>query len=69
MCFRVADVFLPNAEELCHPLSADTEVQGTIIDFSDSGSKPQAFVVVDVASRQTMIVPVERLKLIPRADS
>jgi hypothetical protein len=61
-------VFLPNAAELCQPLSADTEVEGTIIDFSDAGSKPQAFVVVDVVSRQTMVVPVERLNLIPRAE-
>ena len=64
MCFRVSDVFLPNAEELLSPLSPDGKVEGTIIDFSDSGSKPRAFAVVEVVSRQTMVVPVERLKLV-----
>jgi hypothetical protein len=61
-------VFLANPEALFKPLSPDSEVEGTIIDFSDSGSKPRAFAVVEVVSRQTMVIPVERLKLIPAAS-
>lgn len=59
--FRIEDVFLPNAEGVFAPLPADTEVEGTILSFSDSGPRLQAFAVVEVVQRQTLIVPVERL--------
>jgi len=67
--FRVADVFLPSQEELLSAPSADTEMEGTIVDFSDSGLKLRAFAVVEVVNKQTMVVPVEKLKLITPASS
>jgi hypothetical protein len=67
--FRVADVFLPSQEELLSAPSADTEMEGTIVDFSDSGLKLRAFAVVEVVNKQTMVVPVEKLKLITPALS
>lgn len=37
------------------------EVEGTIVDFSDSGSVPRMFAVVEVLQRQTVVVPVANL--------
>lgn len=62
--FRISDVFLPPAEELLKPLSPDSEMEGTIIDFSDSGSKPRVFAVVEVVKKNTVVVPVSELQLI-----
>jgi hypothetical protein len=61
--FRVSDVFLPNPEELLKALFGDTEMEGTIVDFSDSGAKRDAFAVVEVDSGQTWVVPAQKLKL------
>jgi hypothetical protein len=47
------------------PLAPGTEVDGMIVSFSDSGSKPQAFAVVEVVRKQTLIVPVEKLEARP----
>jgi hypothetical protein len=67
--FRVEDVFLPGQEELLSAPSTGTEMEGAIVDFSDSGLKLRAFAVVDVVNGQTMVVPVEKLKLITPASS
>lgn len=64
MSFRMSEVFLPVAEELFKPLSRESEVEGTIIDFSDSGTKPRAFAVVEVVEKHTVVVPVSELRLI-----
>jgi hypothetical protein len=66
--FRAVDVFLPGQEELLNPPPAKTEMEGAIVDFSDSGLKPHAFAIVEVADGQTMVVPVEKLKLIKAAS-
>jgi hypothetical protein len=57
-------VFLPSPDDLLQGSSADTETEGAIVDFSDSGPKRHAFAVVELDSGQTMIVPVEKLKLV-----
>jgi hypothetical protein len=49
---------------LFKPLSPDSEVEGTIIDFSDSGSKPRAFAVIELVEKHTVIVPVTELRLV-----
>jgi fructoselysine-6-P-deglycase FrlB-like protein len=61
--FRVADVFLPSAEELL-ALSPTAELEGVVIDFSDSGSTSGVFAVVDVIRRQNVVVPVTRLEVV-----
>ncbi len=43
--------------------STEGELEGTIAGFSDSGTTPQAFAVVDVVSRRMVVVPVEKLML------
>jgi hypothetical protein len=61
--FHVGDVFLPNAEELPVRWGDGDELEGTIVDFSDSGSTSRVFAVIEVVQRQTVVVPVEKLKL------
>jgi hypothetical protein len=60
--FRVEDVFWSNEEGVFAPLAPGTEVDGVIVSFSDSGSKPKAFAVVEVVRKQTLIVPLEKLQ-------
>ena len=61
--FQVADVFLPSVEEVL-ALSPTAELEGVVIDFSDSGSTSRVFAVVDVIRRQNVVVPVEKLEVI-----
>jgi len=62
--FCISDVFLPTAEELFKPLSPDSQVEGTIVEFSDSGSEPRAFAVIEMVRKHTVIVPVSELHVI-----
>ena len=66
--FCVSDVFLPTAEELLKPLFPDTKVEGTIIDFSDSGSEPRVFAVIEVVKKHLVVVPVSELEVIETGD-
>ena len=59
--FRVSDVFLPEVEEIRATWADAAEVEGTIVDFSDSGSASRVFAVIDVLQRQTVIVAVAKL--------
>ena len=65
--FRVQDIFLPSPEAVFAPLDAGAEVEGTILSFSDSGPRAQAFAVVEVVRRQSLIVPVEKLTISAKA--
>jgi hypothetical protein len=60
--FLVSDVFLPGPEEVFRELAADATLEGTVVGFSDSGSEPRVFAVVDVIRRQTVVVPMNRLR-------
>lgn len=62
MRFNVSDVFLPNPEGVFSAAPGEEEVEGTVVNFSDSGSKVRVFAVVDVIRRQTVVVPVEKLR-------
>jgi hypothetical protein len=63
--FHLADVFLPSVAELHAVLGEEEELEGTVVDFSDSGSRRGAFAVVqlEVVVKRTAIVPVEKLRL------
>lgn len=69
MRFSVFDVFLPNAEGVFIAAPDEDNVEGTILNFSDSGSKLRVFAVVDVVRRQTVIVPVDKLEVIGASNS
>jgi hypothetical protein len=62
--FTVADVFLPVPGGVFAPPSGDTQLEGKVVGFSDSGSKPRAFAVVEVTRREMVVVPVEKLELV-----
>ena len=64
MRFSVSDVFLSNPESALLAAPGGDEVEGTVVDFSDSSSKAHVFAVVHVITRQTVIVPVEKLRAI-----
>jgi len=59
--FRMSDVFLPSAEGLSDAPSADAEMEGVIVDFSDSGPRRDAFAVVELDDGKTMVVPIEKV--------
>lgn len=61
--FSVCDVFLPSPETVLAPLPGEAVLEGTVVDFSDSGSKPRVFAVVEVVRTQTVVVPVEKLEI------
>jgi hypothetical protein len=44
-------------------LPLDSEAEGTIVDFSDSGLAPRAFALVEMVYTQTVVVPVSKLWL------
>ena len=66
--FLASEVFLPSQEDLVGTHSSSFEMEGVIVDFSDSGTRPRAFAVVELATGQTIVVPVEKVKM-ARPDS
>jgi hypothetical protein len=62
--FHVSDIFLPNAGGVLIASPEESELEGTIVDFSDSGPNVRYFAVVEVVKTQSLIVPVERLDVV-----
>ena len=62
--FSISEAFLPTQEELVALASPNEKVEGTVINFSDSGSKAGYFAVVDVIRRWAVVVPVEKLEVV-----
>jgi hypothetical protein len=46
----------------------DEDLEGTVIEFSDSGTQAQFFAVVEVIQKLTVIVPVSELQVSPAAN-
>ena len=67
MRFQGANIFLPGAAGWSAALSEEPELEGTIVGFSDSGSKAGFFAVIEVVKRHSLIVPVEKLELVEAA--
>ena len=57
--FHVSSIFLSQAPE---PFPPDADLEGTVIDFSDSGTQSSVFAVVEVVRTQTVIVLVSELQ-------
>jgi hypothetical protein len=66
--FQIADVFLPNPGAVFAALPEETELEGTIVDFSDSGLKSRFFAVIEVVKTQSLVVPLEKLEVINASD-
>jgi hypothetical protein len=60
--FHLADVFFPSAEELRGVFRYEEELEGTVVNFSDSGSRPNAFAIVEVICKQKVVIPIEKLQ-------
>lgn len=65
MRFRLSDVFLPSSEEVFGALAPDALLEGVIVSFSDAGSELRVFAVVDVVRQQTLVVPVNKMTVVP----
>jgi hypothetical protein len=65
--FRIGDVFLPEPSEVLAKLTSDTETNGVIIEFSDSGNNLRAYAVVRITTQQSVLLPVSALHLL-KAD-
>jgi hypothetical protein len=60
--FGPDDVFLPRLdEESATPI--ENELEGVVIGFTDTCQKVRAFAVIEVARKQLMIVPMEKLRV------
>jgi hypothetical protein len=67
--FSLVDVYFPDPKKLVLELHRDAEIEGKVIDFSDSGARKDAFAVIRVAGlSQPVVVPVDRLKVMPPAS-
>src|SRR5215469_14874753 len=64
VCFRIADVFLPEPSEVLANLTADVEANGVVVEFSDSGSSPRAYAVVRITAQQSVLLPVGSLRIL-----
>ena len=64
MRFQVSDVFLPSPGGVFAAVPEETELEGTIVGFSDSGLKSRFFAVIEVVKTESLIVPLEKLEVI-----
>jgi hypothetical protein len=65
--FQVSDIFLPSPGGVLPSTPEETELEGTIVDFSDSGLRSRFFAVIEVVRIQSLIVPVDKLEVIKAA--
>ena len=69
VAFLISDAFIPGSEEISTSLSDTGQVEGTIVNFSDSGTASRVFALVEVVRKQTVVIPVERLRVLERFGS
>lgn len=62
--FLISDVFLPEPAELLAGLTAEAEMNGVVIEFSDSGSRQRAYAVVQITPQQKVLLPVGALRVL-----
>jgi len=62
--FRIADVFLPEPSDVLAKLTPEVQASGTIVEFSDSGGKPRAYAVVSITAQQSVLLPVDALRVV-----
>ncbi len=60
-------MFLPTQELAPGAFTSGEEIEGTVVDFSDSGSFARVFAVIEVVQKQTVIVPIQRLRRIAKS--
>jgi hypothetical protein len=60
--FRAADIFFP---EGTLNFAEEQEIEGVIVQFSDSGQVPRAFASVEILVSHTVVVQVDKLQVLP----
>jgi hypothetical protein len=60
--FQISDAFLPDSAALKIAFSDLSELEGTVVGFSDSGDARSVFALVEVIQKRTVVVPVENLR-------
>jgi hypothetical protein len=65
--FRISDVFLPEPSEVLASLTPDSETNGVVVEFSDSGNNLRAYAVVRITTQQSVLLPVSALHVL-KAD-
>jgi hypothetical protein len=61
--FRITDVFLPDPSEVLANLTADVEMNGVIVEFSDSGNDQRVYAVVRISPQQAVLLPVTAIRV------
>ena len=64
VCFRICDVFLPEPAEVLASLTPEVEANGTVVEFSDSGSNLRAYAVVRITAQQAVVLRVDALRVL-----
>jgi len=67
--FQISDAYLPEPKDLLTALTDEVELEGTVADFSDAGASARAFALVRLYSSQTVVVPVDRLRVVTLGSS
>jgi hypothetical protein len=62
--FRISDVYLPEPSEVLAHLTPEVEANGVVVEFSDSGTRPQAYAVVRLTAEQSVLLPVSALRVV-----
>jgi hypothetical protein len=62
--FRISDAFLPEPAEVLAILTVESETNGVIVEFSDSGKSPRAYAVVQISPHQKVVLPVEAVRVL-----
>ena len=62
--FRISDVYLPEPSDVLAQLTPEVETTGVIVEFSDSGSTPQAYALVRLTAEQSVLLPVPVLRVV-----
>jgi hypothetical protein len=68
--FAIRDVAFPTPEVVLYGLHANDVVTGRVVDVSDSGATPNAFVVVEIAGlEQPVVVAVAHIRQWRRTET
>jgi hypothetical protein len=62
--FAIADTFVPQPGTLLAELTAEVEISGVLVEFSDSGPDPSVYAVVELSPDSRVVVAVAALKKI-----
>jgi hypothetical protein len=61
--FKISDVYMPDPLILLYQLHGSDQLQGRVIDMSDSGTQKEAFAVIEVEGiDQLIVVPVKNIE-------